>query len=91
MQLQGPALSCNELAGLVVWCREVGATLLIDDNPGYAMECAQQGMRVLLFDWELNYAWSKTKDGPTHPLITRVKDWEDVEMQLLLHVGLPHA
>ncbi|XP_068660384.1 uncharacterized protein [Aristolochia californica] len=31
--------------------RSMGAQVLIDDNPIYAIECAEAGMRVLLFDY----------------------------------------
>ncbi|KAL3162241.1 hypothetical protein ABBQ32_009940 [Trebouxia sp. C0010 RCD-2024] len=44
-------------------CRELGAKVLIDDNPVYAMECANSGISVLLYDWHLTYPWSKTVDG----------------------------
>ena len=37
--------------------------MLIDDNPRYAVECAEAGIDVLLYDWQLNYPWSKTADG----------------------------
>lgn len=52
-------------------CRSIGAEVLIDDNPAYAVECAQAGIQVLLYDWQLSYPWGKTPDGPTHDLITR--------------------
>ncbi|KAK9829911.1 hypothetical protein WJX72_008609 [[Myrmecia] bisecta] len=60
-------------------CRDIGASVLIDDNPRYAVECAEAGINVLLYDWQLGYPWSKTPDGPTHPRIRRVKDWSEVE------------
>ena len=44
-------------------CRDIGASVLIDDNPRYAVECAEAGIDVLLYDWQLNYPWSKTADG----------------------------
>lgn len=44
-------------------CRDIGASVLIDDNPRYAVECATAGMHVLLYDWENSYPWSKTADG----------------------------
>ncbi|CAI5481090.1 unnamed protein product [Closterium sp. Yama58-4] len=62
-------------------CRELGAEVLIDDNPRYAMECAEHGIQVLLFDWLLQYPWSKTAGGgPHHELIERVRDWGEVEV-----------
>lgn len=45
--------------------------MLIDDNPSYAVECANAGIHVLLYDWEHGYPWSKTDNGPAHDLITR--------------------
>lgn len=60
-------------------CKAIGASVLIDDNPGYAMECAEAGINVLLYDWNLDYPWSKLAPGKMHPLITIVRDWEEVE------------
>ena len=48
---------------LSLGCRDIGATVLIDDNPRYAMDCAEAGMQVLLYDWQLAYPWAKTADG----------------------------
>ena len=44
-------------------CRDLGAKVLIDDIPVYAVECANAGIKVLLYDWHLTYPWSKTADG----------------------------
>ena len=44
-------------------CRDIGATVLIDDNPRYAMECAAAGIYVLLYDWNNSYPWGKTAEG----------------------------
>lgn len=63
-------------------CHAVGAQVLIDDNPNYAMECAAAGIHVLLYDWEHGYPWSKTANGPVHERITRVRDWQEVEQVL---------
>jgi hypothetical protein len=32
-------------------CKSIGAGVLIDDNPGYAIECAQAGIHVMLVGW----------------------------------------
>ncbi|EOA16925.1 hypothetical protein CARUB_v10005149mg [Capsella rubella] len=64
-------------------CRSFGAEILIDDNPRYAEECANIGMKVLLFDYENSYPWSKTESVDRHPLVTRVHSWEEVEQQIL--------
>ncbi|KAG7540564.1 5'(3')-deoxyribonucleotidase [Arabidopsis thaliana x Arabidopsis arenosa] len=64
-------------------CRSFGAEILIDDNPRYAEECANIGMKVLLFDYENSYPWSKTESVDRHPLVSRVHNWEEVEQQIL--------
>jgi len=38
-------------AAICPFCRELGAKVLIDDNPIYAVECANAGINVLLYDW----------------------------------------
>ena len=43
--------------------RSIGADVLIDDNVGYAMDCADAGIQVLLYDWEDSYPWSKLPEG----------------------------
>ncbi|KAK8974943.1 hypothetical protein V6N11_066484 [Hibiscus sabdariffa] len=63
-------------------CRSLGAKILIDDNPRYALECAQIGIRVLLFDYENSYPWCKTQSVEEHPLVTKVRNWEEVERQI---------
>lgn len=75
--LEGEARPKSEI------CRSIGAQVLIDDNPRYAVECAQHDIEVLLFDYNNSYPWSKTPDGPVHPLITRVQSWQEVEFSLL--------
>lgn len=64
------------------FARSVGAKVLIDDNPRYAMECAEAGMKVLLFDYENSYPWCKTLSIDQHPLVIKVHNWEEVEQQL---------
>ena len=44
-------------------CKSIGASVLIDDNPGYAKECAEAGINVLLYDWDQGYPWSKVSSG----------------------------
>ncbi|GAX75339.1 hypothetical protein CEUSTIGMA_g2784.t1 [Chlamydomonas eustigma] len=63
-------------------CRSIGAGVLIDDNPSYALECAEEGMPVLLYDWKDEYPWSKLPPGKSHPLITVVQDWAEVELEI---------
>ncbi|KAJ4837986.1 hypothetical protein Tsubulata_043192 [Turnera subulata] len=64
-------------------CRSLGAKVLIDDNPRYAVECAEVGIRVLLFDYENSYPWCKTDSVDQHPLITKVHNWEEVEKNIV--------
>lgn len=75
--LEGEAESKSEM------CKSLGVQFLIDDNPRYAVECAEEGIEVLLFDLDYSYPWSKTPDGPSHPFITRVRNWQEVELKLM--------
>ncbi|WOL06513.1 hypothetical protein Cni_G15247 [Canna indica] len=68
-------------------CRSLGAHVLIDDNPKYALECADVGIRVLLFDYDNSYPWSKTGSATSHPMVTKVHNWQEVEQQLLSWVS----
>ncbi|KAI3447263.1 hypothetical protein Pfo_003928, partial [Paulownia fortunei] len=63
-------------------CKSLGAKVLIDDNPRYAIECAEVGIKVLLFDYENSYPWCKTEYICQHPLVTKVHNWEEVEHQV---------
>ncbi|CAA3005079.1 uncharacterized protein LOC111404026 isoform X1 [Olea europaea subsp. europaea] len=67
-------------------CKSLGAKVLIDDNPRYAIECAEVGIKVLLFDYENSYPWSKMESVNRHPLVTKVHNWEEVEHQLGLWI-----
>lgn len=64
-------------------CRSLGAQVLIDDNPRYALECAEVGIRVLLFDFDNSYPWCKTGSATSHPLVTKVHNWQQVEQHLV--------
>uniref|UniRef100_A0ACD5YJZ9 Uncharacterized protein n=1 Tax=Avena sativa TaxID=4498 RepID=A0ACD5YJZ9_AVESA len=74
--LQGPSKPKSEI------CRSFGAQVLIDDNPRYALECAEAGMKVLLFDYHNSYPWCKTGADQSHPLVTKVHSWQEVEQKL---------
>lgn len=52
-------------------CKKIGAEILIEDNLKYANQCADAGIKVLLFD----YPWNQ---GNLNPLITRVKRWDEI-------------
>ena len=69
-------------------CRSLNAKVLIDDNPQYAIECAEAGIRVLLFDYENSYPWSKTEFAYQHPLVQKVENWEEVEQELMSLIAL---
>ncbi|PIN13869.1 hypothetical protein CDL12_13501 [Handroanthus impetiginosus] len=74
--LDGQSRSKSEI------CKSLGAKVLIDDNPRYAVECAEVGIKVLLFDYENSYPWCKTDYISQHPLVTKVHNWEEVEDHL---------
>jgi len=69
-------------------CESLGAHYLIDDSIDYAQEVTahDNGVRVLLFDWENNYGWNKTSEGTcslSHR-IRRVLSWDEI-CEVLLH------
>lgn len=64
-------------------CKTIDAHVLIDDNVGYAMDCADAGINVLLYDWEDSYPWSKLPEGFSHPRIQVVRNWQEVEAAVL--------
>ncbi|MEA3450036.1 MAG: hypothetical protein U9Q85_03635 [Patescibacteria group bacterium] len=57
----------------------IGASVLIDDFPGYAQECLDKGMRVLLFESFWNHGFKETKG------ITRVNNWDEALEQLKIN------
>lgn len=67
-------------------CRSFGAQILIDDNPRYAVECAENGIEVLLFDYHNSYPWCKISDVSLHPLITKVHNWQEVKQHLVARI-----
>lgn len=64
-------------------CRSLGAQVLIDDNPRYALECAEAGISVLLFNYRNSYPWCKDCRVGSHGLITEVCSWEEVERHVI--------
>ncbi|MBN2420765.1 hypothetical protein JXB27_00640 [Candidatus Woesearchaeota archaeon] len=50
-------------------CKQHGIQMIVDDNIEYANECAEQGIRALLYDRNGQYGWAK---GEIHPLVTRI-------------------
>lgn len=67
----------NQFSKLGYWrskaavCVEEHASVLIEDNAEYALECARSGVRVLLVD----KPWNK---DVSHDLIVRVHSWKDI-------------
>lgn len=76
--LSGASRSKSEI------CRAAGAHVLVDDNPGYAVDCARAGLHVLLYDWGGAYPWAKltAKQAAEHPNVTVVRDWREAEAAL---------
>ena len=66
----GTSISKSKMAS------RVGADMLIDDNPGYAIDCATNGLDVILFDYESRYPWSKA--CKEHERIHTCGSWSDV-------------
>jgi len=54
------------------FCKKLGVSVLIDDCLEYAIECAEENIKVLLLD----NPWNQTDELPEN--VTRVKDWEDI-------------
>mmetsp|Transcript_7836 Transcript_7836/g.28977 ORF Transcript_7836/g.28977 Transcript_7836/m.28977 type:complete len:398 (-) Transcript_7836:2731-3924(-) len=59
-------------------CAEIGADVLIDDNPHYAVECARAGIHVLLFDWHGSYPWSKLDPVLAHHQLVELEGEPEV-------------
>ncbi|GLJ09595.1 hypothetical protein SUGI_0112490 [Cryptomeria japonica] len=78
--IDGVARSKSEI------CKSFGAQILIDDNPRYALDCAENGIEVLLFDYQNGYPWCKTDDISLHPLIKKVHCWQEVQQHLAARV-----
>ncbi|KAH7655312.1 5'(3')-deoxyribonucleotidase protein [Dioscorea alata] len=70
-------------------CRSLGAQVLIDDNPRFALECAEAGTKVLLFDYDNSYPWCKSGTAASHPQVTIVQNWREVKQHLLSWTKCP--
>jgi 5'(3')-deoxyribonucleotidase len=57
-----------------VFCHRIGATYMIDDNLEHSLDCAEAGIKVLLFG---DYPWNKTDRLPKN--MTRVRNWQAVQ------------
>jgi hypothetical protein len=56
-------------------CRALGAVALVDDNPRYVAECAEEaGFTGVLFD--ADYPWARRAEPErAHRNVARVRDW----------------
>lgn len=61
-----------------VVCKELGVELMIEDSLDFALELADNSIASFL----LEKPWNKQRTE-MHPLITRVKDWEEIEQKFL--------
>ena len=53
-------------------CKELDINIIIEDNKLFSRECAEKGIRVLLFDKPWNQIYEHHKN------IIRVKDWKEI-------------
>lgn len=53
-------------------CKDLGVTVIIEDHITHALDCAENDIRVLLFDCPWN------KNTPVHEKIERVFSWNEV-------------
>jgi uncharacterized protein len=53
-------------------CIAQGISILIEDNPDYALDCARKGIRVFLIDKPWNKKYEK------HENLTKVGGWNDI-------------
>ena len=51
-------------------CKKLGISLIIEDHKKYSMDCAESGIRTILF----NKPWNQ---GVEHKNIVRVEDWTE--------------
>ena len=66
-----------------VLCAHAGASLLIDDNNTYALQCAEAGVSVLHFNEQGRYPWGRGLQQ--HRLITPCESWADIERAVEAH------
>lgn len=58
-------------------CKNLGINLMIEDNPHYALDCANEGIRSLLLKKPWNEKYTHHKN------ITFVKNWKEI-MEILI-------
>jgi hypothetical protein len=59
-----------------VICKELWASIIIEDNLENAIDCANAGIEVYL----LNKPWNKDYDVKKHKWIVKVKSWMDINI-----------
>ena len=57
-------------------CKQLGASVLIDDSLSYCNEVAEAGIKALLFDLHGGYNWNKS--GEMVLGVTRINSWQEV-------------
>ena len=62
--------STNKTKSKADVCKELGIKIMIEDQDRYSLECAQSGIKVVLFD----KAWNQSV---VHSNIFRVKTWKE--------------
>ena len=57
-------------------CHELGVDVMIEDCLGYAVDCSQAGIPVVLLDLHRKYGWNHTDQDPSG--VERVYDWSGI-------------
>ena len=61
-------------------CRELGAQIIVDDQPDYIKDCLDHDVKGILFG---DYPWNQ--ESIDHPGVRRAKDWSEVETAITEH------
>jgi len=64
-------------------CKMINIDIFIDDTLEHAINCANAGIPVLLFDNQEKHFWNNTKEK-LNPLIKRVHSWKEIEKEINL-------
>jgi 5'(3')-deoxyribonucleotidase len=59
-------------------CKNIGASIFIDDVPKHALACAELGLKVFLFG---DYPWNRSVDTPAD--VIRAKNWKEIIAKLI--------
>lgn len=62
-------------------CKDLGASILVDDTYNYIKEVSEAGLHGILFNLDNSYPWNKTDELPRGA--TRASDWNSVVEQVL--------